>query len=129
MSPGRITDHEDVVQIESILIRMREHETYRKVGVLHAGREDVIGSKPIREVHHGKTALGKGHAVKLIDILVPVDPSASVDIDDHRKILPGIPGSVDIQDMPFEIRPIDNVVIPDDVLRRSLPLVFLVIGQ
>ena len=88
------------------------------IGVLQWGGKLMFRGKAVGEVHHRKASLGKTHAVELIPLLVSIDPSAAVDADDHGQAFPICDlRTVHVQDLPLRVRPIDDIVIADNIRR------------
>ncbi len=119
MAAGGIAHRKDPVRVEEKGVRLGENPAADPDAVLKGCRKRVFRREPVGVVDDGEAFGGQLHSVELIDFLCAVDPGASVDDQDHRKLFSeGIPGPVDVQHVPFRIFSVADAVIPTDVGRR-----------
>ena len=96
---------------------MLQHPLENTVGIFQRSREFEVWCETVGIIHYREALLGKAHAVILIQILISVYPSASVDTDDNRQISLCFFRAVDIQQIPFSVRAVRNVIETDDIIR------------
>ena len=95
---------------------MLQHPPENAVGVFQRSRKFEVWCETVGVIHHSKSLLGEAHAVILIQFLITVYPSAAVDADDYRQIPLRCFRAVDIQQIPFPVRAVRNVVETDDII-------------
>ena len=111
-----VADGKDMLCIKAVLIRMLQYPPENAVGVFQRSRKFEVWCETVGVIHHCKSLLGKAHAVILIQFLITVYPSAAVDADDYRQIPLRCFRAVDIQQIPFPVRAVRNIVETDDII-------------
>ena len=117
MTTCRISHHEYMIHIQSILILMFIHPADYIIGIFQRCREFHFRCQTIGEVYHCKFSLCQCHSIELVQFFIAVNPAAAMNIYDYRKFPFQILRSVNIQFVPHRIRSIYQIIITADILR------------
>ena len=125
---GRISDSKDVLGAKAILVRIGKQPADHAVQILDRRRKSVVRSQPVGVIDHGKPAPGKIHAVELVRLLGTVDPAAAVNADDDGNPWPGSFRAVQVQNLPYRVGAVGNIVKPLHIIRRGKPGIPLIVA-
>ena len=75
----------------------------------------MLRRQPVGKINYGKSHLRQVHGVILVDILIPVNPAASMYADNDRKIFGSSLFIIDIKFIPYKITAVGNIVKPQDI--------------
>ena len=76
---------ENIAKIQEVFFRVPADILHHRVDVVKLRRESVFWREAVGEIDDRKPSLRKTHAVKAVEILVPVDIAAPVHAHNHRK--------------------------------------------